>query len=489
MVKKQGIVRRAKDTVQYPTRPSRAYVEELERRLESMEQQLQQPKEPSIHGSDSESVDHDSEHSQSEGVMDQASYVINAQDGRMRFFGPSSGFAFASQQGAHWPTGGSRISIWHSAVQRSASRWQLGTWFPRPLQDDLQRRVFQPLPENRVVRQLVTEFFSTFNQAIPLFNESSFARALDRQFSWSPDESSSWWASLNVVLAFAYAQRAQESDNAPEWQLSLGHIKNTLNVIVDLFMRTADLFAVQAMLGLAIYFQGTPNPQSLFMFAAAAMRLSQSIGLHRAHALRMTTHQTEERRRTYWLAFILDADISLRVGRPPVQDSNDYDTPLPAEEPVDGKGILIVDSTPVNFFRLLVQFALIQRRVYHHLYTSAVQNKTRDSIVAEVKACEDALLDWKHAIPTNLQPQSTFSTATAYPMYHLLRLHLTFHCCYGNLYQVGMHAGRPASILSARNIPPVEDEIAQTMVASLESARSAVRLIKYIKRFGSAHQW
>ena len=338
--------------------------------------------------------------------------------------------------------------------------------------------------------ELVREFFETFNKAIPLFNETLFMRLFERQFSWNPEESPSWWASFNIVLAFAYRERAQESSiRSEDWERSLGHVKNALNVVVELFMRNGDLLAVQGLLGLAIYFQGTPNPQALFMFAAAAMRLSHSIGLHRSSILGLSASQIEDRRRTYWIAFILDADISLRVGRPLVQDINDYDTPFPTEHPQDGNGIFSVDGTQIHYFRLLAQFALIQRRVYRHLYAVAVHKQARDSVLKEVKACEEALLRWKASIPAKLQHQHTFSAKPHYFLQHILRLHYAYHCCYSNLHQLCMFTRQPVGSTSIRGIPTVEKEIAQTLAGSLESARSAIRLLKHVRMFGSSYRW
>lgn len=150
-----------------------------------------------------------------------------------------------------------------------------------------------------------------------------------------PDESPFSWALLNVVIAFSYREISQaSSEGSGDWKSSLGHIKNALNVVMDLFLRHADLPAIQGLLGLTLYFQGTPNAQALFMFATAAMRLSRSIGLHRNTTSGFSQSEIEERRRTFWITFILDADISIQVGRPLVQDMEDYDTPLPVDSSV-----------------------------------------------------------------------------------------------------------------------------------------------------------
>lgn len=258
-----------------------------------------------------------------------------------------------------------------------------------------------------------------------------------------------------------------------------------MNAVVELFMRNTDLLAVQGILGLALFFQGTPNSQALFMFAAAAMRMSHSIGLHRNNILRLTPSQIEERRRTYWIAFILDADISLRVGRPPIQDLEDYDTPLPAEAPYDGKGVICLEGIEINLFRLLAQFALIQRHLYTSLYTVAVHRQPRANMASEVKACEKALQEWRDMIPLTLQPQRTFVVAPDYFLQHLLRLHFAYHFCYANLHQVCMLRGQ-TEISTSQG---AGEGINSTIVQSLESARSAVELLRYIRLLGSTYEW
>lgn len=258
-----------------------------------------------------------------------------------------------------------------------------------------------------------------------------------------------------------------------------------MNAVTELFMRNTDFLAVQGILGLALFFQGTPSSQALFMFAAAAMRLSHSIGLHRNNILRLTASQIEERRRTYWIAFILDADISLRVGRPPIQDLEDHDTPLPAEVSLDQKGVVCLEGIEINLFRLLAQFSLIQRRLYRSLYTVAVHRQPRANVIEAVKSCERELQEWRDSIPLTLQPQRTFDCAPDYFLQHLLRLHLTYHFCYANLHQVCML--RDQTEVPARQ--GAGEEIDLTIAQSLESARSAVELLKHIRLLGSTYEW
>ena len=394
--------------------------------------------------------------------------------------GASSGFSIAYSYGSKCLGDQSHTGGWRLAAQRHAHRWQLASWFPRILQDNFERRSFQPLPSKADAVHLIGEFFSKCNKAIPLFNESSFMKLVQRQFSWNPDESPSWWASFNVVLAFGYMERAQKSpDGSDNIQKSLGHIKNALNVVMELFMRTADILAAQALLSLALYFQRTPNPQPLFMFAASAMRLSQSMGLHRANTFGFSPAEVEERRRIFWVAFILDADISLRTGRPSVQDVKDFDVPLPSKTPQDELGIMTVDGVQINYFHMLAEFALVQRQIHRHLYTATAFKKSGENLIREINRCKEILLGWSKSFPEQFRPHRDFPSANHDLLPHVLRLHLAYHCCFAKLYHICVLTQQSVNRQS-HNIVDIESlnrKLTDCIIASLESARSAVKLI------------
>lgn len=193
--------------------------------------------------------------------------------------------------------------------------------------------------------QLLSEYFNGYNKALPLFDESRVDKLFQRQYSWNPESNPSWWAAFNVILGMSYKARAQKAvDGSEDWKKSLEHIRNALNVVVELFMRAADILAVQGLLELAVFFHETPDPQPLFTFAAAAaaaaMRLGQSIGLHRSYTFGLDPTEIEERNRTFWIAFIVDADICHKTGRPATQDTNDFNTMLLRELPHDELGLI-----------------------------------------------------------------------------------------------------------------------------------------------------
>ncbi|KAJ5170501.1 uncharacterized protein N7500_003284 [Penicillium coprophilum] len=427
------------------------------------------------------------------GDGDGGSYTLKTPKGAMRFFGASSQFSIVSPEGVGWLESKTGNNLWRHTAQRNSSRWRLADWYPRALQDDFQSRCSQPLPSKAVILDLVHEYFDTFNKAIPLFGPESFMKMVSRHFSWNPNESPSWWAAFNIVLAFAYMQRADSSGaSSDDWQKCLGHVKNAMNVVTELFMRTCDLLAVQALLGLAIFFQGTPNPQPLFMFAAAAVRLSQSIGLHKSNSFGLPMSQVEERRRVFWIAFILDADICQRTGRPAAQDTRDYNTLLPHVNPSDSLGVVEIGNAKINFFLALARFAVIQRKVYDQLYSTDAFNKTNEQLMKDARGCSDDLEAWKRSIPLMLRPRRKFSTGHHIFLPHILRLHFAYHCCHLNIHRVCLLPRRWSTSPQNEGLSPsgLLNDRERSVQQSIEAARAAIELISQVQgHYGQSFEW
>ncbi|KAG0156410.1 hypothetical protein PDIDSM_3588 [Penicillium digitatum] len=460
------------DTVRRNKKHNRENIHELEQRIQSLQDKLNEAhaskrrRLPSDEDTGTEHVqlselsdmelpsprnDTDQASFEAEADGDGGSYTLKTPKGAMRFFGASSHFSIVSPEGVGWLESKTGNIVWRHAAQRNSSRWRLADWYPRALQDDLQSRCSQPLPSKAVILDLVQEYFGTFNKALPLFGPERFMGMVSTQFSWNPNESPSWWAAFNIVLAFAYMRRAESpGDNSDDWQKCLGHIKNAMNVVTELFMRTCDLLAVQALLGLAIFFQGTPNPQPLFMFTAAAVRLSQSIGLHKSNSFGLPESQIEERRRVFWIAFILDADICQRTGRPAAQDIRDYNTLLPLENPPDGLGLMEVGNAKINLFLALARFALIQRK-----YGNEASHRVSGP---------------QETFPSATMPSSR--TSSDFTLHTIVATSTSTE----SVYFLG--AGRPARRMRG-SVPQ-----------SIEAARAAIELISQVRdRYGQSFVW
>ncbi|KAL4795201.1 hypothetical protein BDV19DRAFT_399046 [Aspergillus venezuelensis] len=409
-----------------------------------------------------------------ESESDTRSYALKNAKGAMRFFGASSYFSFVSPDGASSLENQTGNRSLRSIARQSSSRWKLVDWYPPGLQHEasLDQRCSQPLPTKSLFLELVDEYFRTINVVSPLFNQTSFMKLVNRHFSWNPDTSPSWWGALNVVLAFAYRNRAEKPGNSgDEWSKCIRHIKNAMDVTTELFMRTCDLLAVQTMIGLALFFQGTPNPQPLFMFTAAAIRFSQ--------------------RRVFWIAFILDADVCTRTGRPAAQDIRDFDTPLPLGCPQDNLGVIELQGVTVNFFSVLVQLALIQRKGYDRIYTKEALEKPMSERADRARACIAELDQWKDSIPLCIRPQRNFSAEYHHFLPPVIRLHFAHHCFYVNVCRVILSSEEQQRMAPGDDCPGEAFAREEAAAKSLEAARSAIELISQIHddRFGQSFQW
>ena len=186
-------------------------------------------------------------------------------------------------------------------------------WKPEVFGDIFQRTTYKALPPKNEALALLKDFFENFNSMFPLFHEPTFMHLVDRHYSLEPYEGSGWWASLNVAFAIAHRLRVM-SDVHPkdEDDKAWGYLKNALAVLTELTLRNNDLLSVQALLGLAMFMQGTPNPQPGFFLLAAALRLAHSIGLHkRGSDFNLNEVETEQRKRVFWIAYIMDKEYVL----------------------------------------------------------------------------------------------------------------------------------------------------------------------------------
>ncbi|PYI25787.1 hypothetical protein BP00DRAFT_451770 [Aspergillus indologenus CBS 114.80] len=250
-------------------------------------------------------------------------------------------------------------------------------------------------------------------------------------------------------------------DGEDEWPQCMGHIRNGMSVTAELFMWSSDLLAVQTMVGLALFFQGTPNPQPLFMYTAAAIRFAQSIGLHKSNPFGLFDLQVEERRRVIWLAFVLDADICTRES--------------------------------VSLFYILAQFTLFPRRAYDMLFTKEALEKPMSERASAARACVEEIERWEDSIPHILRPQRRFAPEQHHPFLpQIIRLHFACQCFYVSVSRVCLisqqERTRSEEVNVFPSLPLTSDEVT---AKSLEAARSAVDLLCHIddNGFGQSFEW
>jgi Fungal specific transcription factor domain len=413
--------------------------------------------------------------------------------------GSSSGFSIFSPKGIQWvseKTGDNSFQEMISHATVDDNKWIY--WKPEIFSDIFVRRVYKPLPPRDEAMSLLRDFFQNFNCMFPLFHEPTFMHLVDMQYSLTPYEGSGWWASINVALAIAHRLRVM-SNLVPqeEDQKAWLYLKNAMGVLTELTMRNTDLLSVQALLGMSMFLQGTPNPQPSFFLVAAAIRLSHSIGLHkRGSGFSLNPVEVEQRKRVFWIGYMLDKDICLRSGRPPVQDDDDMNVELPSEDPPDNIGnIPLADGKgKTNLFRLMCTFAIISSKVYKQLYSTSATKQTDGELLNTIGELDKELEDWKDGIPIDFRPEHEIKASHTPLILHIVVLHFAYYNCLTTIHRMSVHHGYWTSRLSnyaiqGLNARPLNPRVFSSASLCVAAARASIHLIKYIPQGDFACVW
>jgi hypothetical protein len=371
-------------------------------------------------------------------------------------------------------------------------------WKPEIFGDLFVRRVFKPLPPKDEALGLFKDFFENFNCMFPLFHEPTFMHLVEKQYSRDPYEGSGWWASINVALALAHRIRVMSNvvpheDDQKAWL----YLKNAMGVLTELTLRNTDLLSVQALLGMSLFLCGTPNPQPSFFLISAAIRQAHSIGLHkRGSAFNLNPIEAEQRKRVFWIAYMLDKDTCLRSGRPPAQDDDDMNVELPSEDPPDNIGnIPLADGKgKVNLFRLMCEFAIISSKVYRRLYSVQASKQTDGELLNTIGELDKELEVWKDSIPLDFRPEHEIKTSHTPLVLNIVVLHFSYYNCLTTIHRMSVHHGYWTSRLSdyaiqGLNARPLNPRVFSSAALCVAAARASIHLIKYIPQGDFACVW
>ncbi|KAH8907644.1 hypothetical protein BR93DRAFT_865622, partial [Coniochaeta sp. PMI_546] len=284
------------------------------------------------------------------------------------------------------------------------------------------------LPPLRDVLPSVSEYFATSNRVVPLFHEPTFMRML-RGWYLTPttQQDPAVWAAINIVLALS-RRHTYIDISSPRGTLDVA-VRNAQAVLNQLVTRDEDLLGIQVVLGLAFIFYGTSDPKPATVLIATAVRL--------AHVLRINTLQgsnhmdpdiVKQRQRIFWILYVLDRDVALRIRQPAMLNENDVDLELPEENSPDGVGIFYAENgTSINFFRKRIQFAWIQGKVYEWLFSVRAEKLPRSTRDEHTRRLERALDQWHASLPAEFKPDalpniSDLTTFRTFMIMHFTRL-------------------------------------------------------------------
>ncbi|KAF5517565.1 Fusaridione A cluster transcription factor fsdR [Colletotrichum aenigma] len=359
-----------------------------------------------------------------------------------------------------------------------AGPWSL--WTHPKLQGVFERKLHCPLPPWTEALSLVNAFFEQDHMALPIFHPPAFIALLGQQYSEESEKRPAWWTAFNAVLAISHRRRVEEGASTDK-ELMWSYAANALDTVLDILLRATQLMSVQALLTLAWFFLGTPNPQPSFMLVANAIRLAHSIGLHRKNCgTSLSPLERATRINVFWLAFSLDRELSLRTGRPPAQDFGDFDVDLPdlQLQPDFTNSSSMPASSKV--FSAGTRLAVIQAKLYSEIYLSEglepvdIKRKTTD--------LHRDLEEWRlsFALCLNLQRYPELTKQAS-----VLRLNYTY-------YHTVILVHRAQSDMEWRRSSNPEGPrtpSSKSIERSLEAARSILKIASFVPGTWKSFLW
>ncbi|KAJ6081699.1 hypothetical protein N7499_006573 [Penicillium canescens] len=320
-----------------------------------------------------------------------------------RYFGKSCSLSILSRAGIEWiksKTGD--VSFLRIVSPESVHDNPWNQWRPDVFQDLFASQVFKPLPSRSKVFSLIKDFFQTANCLFPIYLESKFMKMVEWQYTQQTCDDAARWASINMVVCLAYEYRFSNSSKPEkDREKARGYFKNAMSVFTELALKRTDLLSVQALLSMAFFLRGNCGTQSALPLITAAMRSGQRMGLHRDIARPdLSPAEQEERRRVFWVTFVVDQSTCLRIGNAPSQHPDDFDVPLPEELESD-KG----SASNILFFRQLCRMSIIKGRIYSRLYSAKALLRPPLEIYKTVKELHKELENWRGDYPLTSEPK------------------------------------------------------------------------------------
>ncbi|SPO01421.1 uncharacterized protein DNG_04096 [Cephalotrichum gorgonifer] len=168
------------------------------------------------------------------------------------------------------------------------------------------------------------------------------------------------------------------------------------------------LTSVQALLLLALALHGQARDGQAWHVVGQAIRVAQSLGLHKLHVQRPGNDNSvnaprgyqanyDLHRRLWWSCFSLEKLLQLECGRPSCTRNGDFDRMLPSYTTSVSS-----EDGPPDYFAAWVSLAGIMGRISDRLYSRNFPDS--EELFLETCRLDQALLDWDRCLPESLRP-------------------------------------------------------------------------------------
>lgn len=262
-----------------------------------------------------------------------------------------------------------------------------------------------PLPPQPERNSCVSTFFCRIHPMFPLLDEIPFRNTVNHlaeaDLNGLPPSDRPLLASVYGVISIGADERAGTTT------------ENGTKYFTAAFAMYAHLVAypyrssVQAILILVLALRGRNKDGSAWDIHGQAIRLAQSIGLHRKVFPVHASDDPELDSRVWWVAYCLDKIMGFESGRPTAINDTECDQVLPAPIPVNlGSGAAGSATSPAkepDFFGALIGLAKTQSAISTRLFQHQPMEKPVEAQLQATGELDQALLDWAETVPLEIR--------------------------------------------------------------------------------------
>ncbi|KAL3484941.1 hypothetical protein BJX62DRAFT_248054 [Aspergillus germanicus] len=355
------------------------------------------------------------------------------------------------------------------------------------------------LPPKSHLQSLFEVTFAEPNHMVPLFDLRVLLHLLDDYFSHSftffQENHPQRWAMLNTAVATAIQLRTAQGSEKEMMRLSWAFFKNAFGMFLPITLRGADILALEALLAMAEYMQGSSDLRTTSVLVSAAARLALTLGLHRETYYSELDLDTANRtRRAFWVCFVLDRDMSVRTAMP-----LNFDEEALTIDPVDHVQVIpAASSTGTShgaqprtdndvspsaastlFLQSSVKLAMLRSTVDKLLFSKYASEQSVHQLFSIVAELEHQLINWNSHLPPHLQAGHIDRSTTSMARHPILLMHMAYYSTISEIHGFAAHLNHRGDSSSSSSIMW---QVKTARIAQVSSATEIFRLLQFIPR-------
>jgi hypothetical protein len=205
------------------------------------------------------------------------------------------------------------------------------------------------------------------------------------------------------------------------------------------------LLNIQDLVSMVMLLQASQDSKPALVLIATTMRLAHAIGLHdQANSAHSSSLDARQRACVFWLAYVLDKDLSMRSKQPSIQNDDDINLDMPSPSVLQyEEDMTRIDDTydsicvittadgiaKMNYLTARIQLAAVEGGVYDYLYSTRSRKRNPEERSRALQSVAYALEQWKASIPTEFNASACSERVAPGVLHFLGTLHSTSLAC------------------------------------------------------------